>query len=167
MPSRWTCSPSPGTSATPRRESAPSTVAPAPRLAPCCSAPDKSAVCGPGPRTSQASSAWVRRAKLAGGRLAADGARLAVLRDTLWEQLRDAIPAMVRHTPQDCLPNTLMVSFPDVLGQHVPAEDVGEGDHEGVGQTVLRGVPHHGGDSVTQLLPEGVAQHGQPGAIGG
>jgi cysteine desulfurase len=44
--------------------------------------------------------------ELAGGRLAADGARLAVLRDTLWEQLRDAIPAMVRHTPQDCRPTT-------------------------------------------------------------
>ena len=37
--------------------------------------------------------------ELAGGRLPADGARLAVLRDTLWEQLRDAIPEMVRHTP--------------------------------------------------------------------
>jgi len=63
--------------------------------------------------------------ELAGGRLAADGARLAVLRDTLWEQLRDAIPAMVRHTPQDCLPNTLMVSFPDVLGRDVLAASPG------------------------------------------
>jgi cysteine desulfurase len=63
--------------------------------------------------------------ELAGGRLAADGARLAVLRDTLWKQLRDAIPAMVRHTPQDCLPNTLMVSFPDVLGRDVLAASPG------------------------------------------
>jgi cysteine desulfurase len=63
--------------------------------------------------------------ELAGGRLAADGARLAVLRDTLWEQLRDAIPAMVRHTPQDCLPNTLMVSFPDVVGRDVLAASPG------------------------------------------
>ena len=57
--------------------------------------------------------------ELAGGRLAADGVRLAMLRDTLWEQLRDAIPGMVRLTPADCLPNTLMVSFPGVLGRDV------------------------------------------------
>jgi cysteine desulfurase len=63
--------------------------------------------------------------ELAGGRLAADGARLAVLRDTLWEQLRYAIPGMVRHTPADSLPNTLMVSFPDVLGRAVLAATPG------------------------------------------
>ena len=63
--------------------------------------------------------------ELAGGRLAADGVRLAVLRDTLWEQLRDAIPGMVRHTPRDSLPNTLMVSFPDVLGRAVLAVSPG------------------------------------------
>ena len=57
--------------------------------------------------------------ELAGGRLAADGVRLAMLRDTLWEQLRDAIPGMVRLTPADSLPNTLMVSFPGVLGRDV------------------------------------------------
>jgi len=57
--------------------------------------------------------------ELAGGRLVSDGARLAVLRDTLWEQLRDAVPGLVRHTPQEALPNTLMVSFPDVLGRAV------------------------------------------------
>jgi cysteine desulfurase len=63
--------------------------------------------------------------ELAGGRLAADGARLAGLRDTLWERLRAAIPGMVRHTPQNSLPNTLMISFPDVLGRSVLAASPG------------------------------------------
>jgi cysteine desulfurase len=63
--------------------------------------------------------------ELAGRRLAADGPRLVMLRDTLWEQLRDAIPALVRHTPQNSLPNTLMVSFPDVLGRAVLAASPG------------------------------------------
>ncbi|HEY8719200.1 cysteine desulfurase family protein [Pengzhenrongella sp.] len=63
--------------------------------------------------------------ELAGGRLDADGVRLAVLRDTLWEQLRDAIPGSVRHTPKGSLPNTLMVSFPDVLGRAVLAASPG------------------------------------------
>jgi cysteine desulfurase len=63
--------------------------------------------------------------ELAGRRLAADGPRLVVLRDTLWEQLRDAIPGLVRHTPQNSLPNTLMVSFPDVLGRAVLAASPG------------------------------------------
>jgi cysteine desulfurase len=63
--------------------------------------------------------------ELAGGRLAADGPRLAILRDTLWEQLRDAIPGLIRHTAQSSLPNTLMVSFPDVLGRAVLAASPG------------------------------------------
>jgi cysteine desulfurase len=63
--------------------------------------------------------------ELAGRRLAADGLRLAILRDTFWEQLRDAIPGLVRHTPQNSLPNTLMVSFPDVLGRSVLAASPG------------------------------------------
>ena len=36
-----------------------------------------------------------------------------------------AIPGIVRHTPEDCLPNTLMVSFPDVLGRDVLAASPG------------------------------------------
>jgi cysteine desulfurase len=63
--------------------------------------------------------------ELAGRRLASDGPRLVALRDTFWEQLRDAIPGMVRHTPQNSLPNTLMVSFPDVLGRSVLAASPG------------------------------------------
>ncbi len=58
---------------------------------------------------------------LAGARLAVDGRRLAALRDALWRRLYDAIPGMLLYTPQDALPNTLMVSFPDVLGRAVLA----------------------------------------------
>jgi cysteine desulfurase len=63
--------------------------------------------------------------ELAGRGLVTDGPRLAILRDTLWEQLRDAIPGLIRHTPQSSLPNTLMVSFPDVLGRAVLAASPG------------------------------------------
>jgi cysteine desulfurase len=63
--------------------------------------------------------------ELAGRRLVTDGPRLAILRDTLWQQLRDAIPGLIRHTPQNSLPNTLMVSFPGVLGRTVLAASPG------------------------------------------
>lgn len=43
------------------------------------------------------------------------------LRDSLWEQLRAAIPGITRHTPAHALPNTLSVSFPGVLGSDVLA----------------------------------------------
>lgn len=41
------------------------------------------------------------------------------LRDALWEQLHASIPRLTRHTPTLSLPNTLSVSFPDVLGADV------------------------------------------------
>ncbi|HEY8651750.1 MAG TPA: cysteine desulfurase family protein [Dermatophilaceae bacterium] len=63
--------------------------------------------------------------ELAGGRLAAETERLACLRHTLWQLLNAAIPGMVRHTPADSLPNTLMVSFPYVLGRAVLAASPG------------------------------------------
>ncbi len=63
--------------------------------------------------------------ELAGGRLATETERLACLRHTLWQLLNAAIPGMVRHTPADSLPNTLMVSFPDVLGRAVLAASPG------------------------------------------
>lgn len=47
------------------------------------------------------------------------------LRDALWSQLSASIPRLTRHTPSSSLPNTLSVSFPDVLGadvlRHAPA----------------------------------------------
>ncbi|MHB1474455.1 MAG: cysteine desulfurase family protein [Dermatophilaceae bacterium] len=57
--------------------------------------------------------------------LTAEGMRLGHLRDDLWARLSAAIPGMARHTPQDSLPNTLMVSFPDVLGRSVLAASPG------------------------------------------
>lgn len=62
---------------------------------------------------------------LARTRLTVEGTRLGHLRDDLWARLRIAIPGMVRHTPQSSLPNTLMVSFPDVLGRSVLAASPG------------------------------------------
>lgn len=57
--------------------------------------------------------------QLAGVRLAHEAPRLAGLRDALWERLAEAVPGMVRHTPAAALPNTLAVSFPEVLGADV------------------------------------------------
>ena len=56
-------------------------------------------------------------ASIAGDRLQADARRIAALRDQLWSSLSVAVPGIVRHTPEvACLPNTLLVSFPGVLG---------------------------------------------------
>jgi len=40
-------------------------------------------------------------------------------------ELRDTIPGMMRHTPADSLPNTLMVAFPNALGRSVLATSTG------------------------------------------
>ncbi len=59
---------------------------------------------------------------LAQSRLKTEPQRLRILRDELWRSLSSRIPTLVRHTPKDnCLPNTLTVSFPAVLGRDVLA----------------------------------------------
>jgi cysteine desulfurase len=59
---------------------------------------------------------------LASSRAAADLTELDALRGQLWSGLADKIPGLVRHTPaKPCLPNTLLLSFPDVLGKDVLA----------------------------------------------
>jgi len=57
--------------------------------------------------------------------LATETKRLACLRHTLWQLLNAAIPGMVRHTPEVSLPNTLTVSFPNVIGRDVLAHAPG------------------------------------------
>ena len=59
---------------------------------------------------------------LAQSRLDTEEHRLRDLRDQLWQTLTARIPGLVRYTPaSNSLPNTLMVSFPDVLGRDVLA----------------------------------------------
>ena len=61
-------------------------------------------------------------ARLAIDHLEADAARIAQLRDELWTALSARVGGTLRHTPDDaCLPNTLLVSFPRVLGADVLA----------------------------------------------
>jgi cysteine desulfurase len=61
-------------------------------------------------------------ARLAIDHLASDAARIAQLRDELWRALSARVDGTRRHTPDDtCLPNTLLVSFPGVLGADVLA----------------------------------------------
>lgn len=59
---------------------------------------------------------------LAQSRLGAETQQLRTLRDELWQTVSAQIPGVVRLTPEDnCLPNTLNVSFPGVLGRDVLA----------------------------------------------
>ena len=61
-------------------------------------------------------------AVLATSRTAADQTAIDALRGQLWSGLADKIPGLVRHTPaKPCLPNTLLLSFPGVLGRDVLA----------------------------------------------
>lgn len=76
---------------------------------------------------------------LARSRMANDAVRLGTLRDGLWWNLQARIPGLVRHTPMAAsLPNTLALSFPEVLGKDVlsTAEGVlastGSACHSGV-----------------------------------
>jgi cysteine desulfurase len=59
-------------------------------------------------------------ARLAKESVETDGARIAGLRDALWEGLREKIPGVCRNGhPRDVLPNTLNLSFPGVAGRDV------------------------------------------------
>ena len=61
-------------------------------------------------------------ALLAIGHLASDAARIAQLRDELWTALSARVDGIRRHTPDDAsLANTLLVTFPGVLGADVLA----------------------------------------------
>ncbi len=61
-------------------------------------------------------------ARLAIDHLEADAPRIAQLRDELWTALSAKVPVIGRYTPEvACLPNTLLVSFPGVLGADVLA----------------------------------------------
>ncbi len=78
-------------------------------------------------------------ATLAGSRLASDSESIRLLREQLWSGLVERIPGLVRHTPsQSCLPNTLLLSFPGVLGKDVLARadgvlaSTGSACHSGV-----------------------------------
>ena len=65
-------------------------------------------------------------ARLATHHLTTDAARIARLRDELWAVLAAKVPSIRRHTPDGaCLPNTLLVSFPGVLGADVLAKTPG------------------------------------------
>lgn len=48
-----------------------------------------------------------------------ESARVTALRGWLWAALAEAIPGLVRLTPEDALPNTLLVSFPGIVGLDV------------------------------------------------
>jgi cysteine desulfurase len=59
-------------------------------------------------------------ARLAMDHLATDAARIAQLRDELWTALSARVDGIGRHTPDGAsLANTLLVSFPGVLGADV------------------------------------------------
>jgi cysteine desulfurase len=61
-------------------------------------------------------------ARLAIDYLVSEPARVGRLRDELWAALSSRIEGMVRYTPDDdCLPNTLLVSFPGAIGAEVLA----------------------------------------------
>jgi cysteine desulfurase len=62
---------------------------------------------------------------LARTQLATETERLAGLRNNLWQLLNAAVPGLIRHTPEVSLPNTLTVSFPDVIGREVLAHAPG------------------------------------------
>jgi len=59
-------------------------------------------------------------ARLAMDHLASDAARIAQLRNDLWAALSARVDGTRRHTPDDaCLPNTLLITFPGILGADV------------------------------------------------
>jgi len=80
-----------------------------------------------------------KAAELALDALNTEPDRQQALRETLWRQLVEAIPGLVRVSPaDDCLPNTLMVALPDRLGANLLdttpaiAASTGSACHSGV-----------------------------------
>jgi cysteine desulfurase len=70
----------------------------------------------PGTENTAAIAGMARAAELALATM--DGGRMAALRDRLWEGVREAFPAAHRNgAPEDCLSNTLNVSFPGLDGE--------------------------------------------------
>ena len=63
---------------------------------------------------------------LAQSRMTVEATRLSALRERLWYNLARRIPGVVRHTPvEGSVPNTLLVSFPGVIGRDVLARAPG------------------------------------------
>jgi cysteine desulfurase len=87
-----------------------------------CSEPARRAAYGPGTENVAGIVGLGAAARLAMDRLEGDAARMAQLRDELWRAPSARVDGIRRHTPDDaCLPNTLLVSFPGVLGADVLA----------------------------------------------
>ncbi|MCC6545925.1 cysteine desulfurase [Candidatus Sumerlaeota bacterium] len=60
---------------------------------------------------------------IATAELAEEIARLVVMRETLWEELRDVLPGIIRLSPiTHSLPNTLSISIPGRESRHVIAQ---------------------------------------------
>ncbi|NNN09454.1 MAG: cysteine desulfurase [Acidimicrobiaceae bacterium] len=99
-------------------------------------------------------------ATLAGSRIAADSQSICVLREQLWSGLVERIHGIVRHTPmQSSLPNTLLLSFPEVLGRDVLAR--AEGVLASTGSACHSGVDTPG----ATLLAMGVTPNVALGAV--
>ena len=63
---------------------------------------------------------------LARSHIASESVRLSALREQFWWALAERIPGVVRHTPvEGSVPNTLLVSFPGVIGSDVLARAPG------------------------------------------
>jgi cysteine desulfurase len=54
--------------------------------------------------------------------LEAEGVRVRILRDRLWQRLQDRIPGLALNGPEQRLPNTLSLRFPGVSGNAILAE---------------------------------------------
>lgn len=98
--------------------------------------------------------------RLAGERLESEQIRLTSLRERLWQRLRAGVPGLRRNSPAaGCLPNTLNVSFPGMLGSAIlaaapqVAASTGSACHE------------HGEEPSAVLLAMGIAHAVALGAV--
>jgi cysteine desulfurase len=72
----------------------------------------------PGTENIAGITGMVRAAELALDRVEGESQRLLPLREMLWNGVRSAFPNAIRHgVPEQCLPNTLNVSFPGMDGE--------------------------------------------------